>query len=168
MNRCPNQFPGIPYFASVMHRKPHSYEMIRGSDEYPDIRGQVRFFQTTYGTLVVAEVFELPVSCRHCQDGIFAFHIHEGALCAGNCQDPFAQAMSHYNPDSCDHPYHAGDLPPLFGNDGYAFSVILTDRFSACEIIGRTIIIHSAPDDFTTQPSGNSGSKIACGVIRKA
>ena len=168
MNRCPSHFPGIPYFASVMHRKPHSYAIIRGSDEYPDIRGQVRFFQTEHGTLVAAEVFGLPVSCRHCQDRIFAFHIHGGPLCAGNCQDPFAQTMSHYNPDSCDHPYHAGDLPPLFGNDGYAFSVVLTDRFSACEIIGRTIIIHSAPDDFTTQPSGNSGSKIACGVIKKA
>lgn len=168
MNRCPSHFPGIPYFASVMHRKPHSYAIIRGSDEYPDIRGQVRFFQTKHGTLVAAEVFGLPGKCSCCQDGIFAFHIHEGSLCTGNCQDPFAQTMSHYNPDSCDHPYHAGDLPPLFGNDGYAFSVVLTDRFSACEIIGRTILIHSGPDDFTTQPSGNSGSKIACGVIRKA
>lgn len=168
MNRCPNQFPGIPYFASVMHRKPHSYAMIRGSDEYPNIRGQVRFFQTGHGTLVAAEIFGLPGKCSCCQDGIFAFHIHEGALCTGNCQDPFAQAMSHYNPGSCDHPYHAGDLPPLFGNDGYAFSVFLTDRFTACEIIGRTILIHSEPDDFTTQPSGNSGSKIACGVIKKA
>ena len=168
MNRCPNQFPGIPYFASVMHRKPHSYAMIRGSDEYPNIRGQVRFFQTGHGTLVAAEIFGLPGKCSCCQDGIFAFHIHEGALCTGNCQDPVAQAMSHYNPGSCDHPYHAGDLPPLFGNDGYAFSVFLTDRFTACEIIGRTILIHSEPDDFTTQPSGNSGSKIACGVIKKA
>ena len=91
MNRCPNQFPGIPYFASVMHRKPHSYAMIRGSDEYPNIRGQVRFFQTGHGTLVAAEIFGLPGKCSCCQDGIFAFHIHEGALCTGNCQDPFGQ-----------------------------------------------------------------------------
>lgn len=168
MNRCSNQLKGIPYFASVLNKKPHSFANICGSYEYPDIHGQVRFFQTKYGTLVVTEVFGLPREYKECQDAIFACHIHEGAMCAGNCIDPFGQAMSHYNPDSCDHPYHAGDLPPLFGNDGYAFSVFLTDKFSPREIIGRTLIIHSAPDDFTTQPSGNSGARIACGVIRKA
>jgi len=63
------------------------------------------------------------------------------------------------------HPHHAGDLPPLFGNNGYALSMFLTTRFSVSEIIGRTVILHSAPDDFTSQPAGNSGVKIACGVI---
>lgn len=168
MNYCPNNFQGIPYFSSVMTRRPHSFANICGSDEYPDIRGQVRFFQTTHGTLVVTEVFGLPREYMECQDAIFAYHIHEGNMCAGNCIDPFGQAMSHYNPGMCEHPYHAGDLPPLFGNDGYAFSVFLTDKFCACEIIGRTILIHSAPDDFTTQPSGNSGARIACGVIQRA
>lgn len=79
--------------------------------------------------------------------------------------DPFADAMSHYDPRGCAHPYHAGDLPPLFGNNSFALSVFLTDRFSVHEVIGRTVIIHDHPDDFTTQPSGNSGTKIACGVI---
>ena len=81
--------------------------------------------------------------------------------------DPLANAMSHYNPDGCVHPYHAGDLPPLFGNDGLALSLFLTNRFSVDEVIGRTVIIHDHPDDFVTQPSGNSGAKIACGVIRR-
>ena len=63
--------------------------------------------------------------------------------------------------------YHAGDMPPLFGTDRFAFSAFLTDRFSAEEGIGKTVIIHDSPDDFTTQPSGNSGVKIACGVIRR-
>ena len=168
MNFCNNQFHGFSFFASVLNRQPHSYADIKGSEEYPDIRGQVRFFQTKYGTLVATEVFGLPREYRDCQDAIFAYHIHEGNVCAGNCIDPFGQAMSHYNPKMCDHPYHAGDLPPLFGNNGYAFSAFLTDKFSACEIIGRTILIHSAADDFTSQPSGNSGARIACGVIKKA
>ena len=43
----------------------------------------------------------------------------------------------------------------------------LTDRFTLKEIIGRTVVIHSMPDDFTSQPSGNSGEKIACGVIKR-
>lgn len=72
----------------------------------------------------------------------------------------------HYNPDNCQHLYHAGDMPPLFGVDGSAVLLFLTNRFSVEEIIGRTVIIHARPDDFMTQPSGNSGEKIACGVIR--
>jgi Cu-Zn family superoxide dismutase len=58
-------------------------------------------------------------------------------------------------------------MPPLFGNQGYAFLMFLTDRFTAREIIGKTVIIHDKPDDFTTQPAGNSGNKIACGVIQR-
>ena len=81
--------------------------------------------------------------------------------------EAFADAMSHYNPMGCEHPYHAGDLPPLFGSNGSALLLFLTDRFSVKEVIGKTVIIHDRPDDFTTQPSGNSGTKIACGVIRK-
>ncbi|MCX7614928.1 MAG: superoxide dismutase family protein, partial [Clostridiales bacterium] len=65
----------------------------------------------------------------------------------------------------CNHPGHAGDLPPLFGNYGHAFMAVFTGRVSVSEIIGRTVIIHASPDDFTTQPSGNSGKKIACGQI---
>ena len=57
-------------------------------------------------------------------------------------------------------------MPPLFGCNGAAFSVFLTDRITVNEIIGKTVIIHSDPDDFTSQPSGNAGTKIACGVIR--
>ncbi len=45
---------------------------------------------------------------------------------------------------------------------------VLTDRFRIEEIIGGTVVIHDAPDDFHTQPSGNAGAKIACGVIQKA
>ena len=45
---------------------------------------------------------------------------------------------------------------------------VLTDRFSVSDILGRTLVIHISPDDFTTQPSGNSGKKIACGQILRA
>lgn len=44
---------------------------------------------------------------------------------------------------------------------------VFTGRFFVEDIIGRTVVIHSGPDDFYTQPSGNPGNKIACGVIRR-
>lgn len=95
-----------------------------------------------------------------------SWQIHSGEQCTGDAADPFAAALGHYDPDGCPHPEHAGDLPPLFSTRGYAFQVFLTDRFSLHEIVGRTVIIHSSPDDFTSQPSGNAGTKIACGRIR--
>ena len=57
-------------------------------------------------------------------------------------------------------------MPPLFANAGYAFLVFYTDRFTVPEVVGRTVVIHDMPDDFTTQPAGNSGKKIACGVVK--
>lgn len=152
---------------SVLRSRPQAEAGIAGSKDYPDLSGTVRFYGTCRGVIVLAEVSGLPQSDRPCQERIFGFHIHTGAACGGNMDDPFSDAMTHYDPDGCEHPYHAGDLPPLFGNHGFALSLFLTERFSVEEIIGRTVIIHDHPDDFTTQPSGNSGTKIACGVIRR-
>lgn len=151
---------------STLRRRPNALAAISGSKDYPQLSGTVRFYQMRRGVLVAAEVSGLPLASGQCGNKIFAFHIHSGNRCAGNETDPFADAMTHYNPDGCPHPAHAGDLPPLFANRGYAFQVFLTDRFSVREIIGKTVIIHSNPDDFTTQPAGNAGTKIACGQIR--
>lgn len=137
---------------------------IQGSREYPELRGRVTFRQTLRGVLVTAEIYGLPYKDK-CNSGIFAMHIHSGKRCTGNQTDSFSDADGHYNPDNCPHPYHAGDLPPLFGNHGYAYMSVLTDRFNVCEILNRVVIIHRYPDDFTSQPAGNSGEKIACGVI---
>lgn len=151
---------------SVLGKRPHATAVIEGSTEYPAIKGTVRFFQTDAGVVVATEVTGLPAPTERCRSPVFGFHIHGGGSCTGNRTDPFADALTHYNPGNCPHPYHAGDLPPLFGNNGYAFSAVLTDRFTVNEIIGKTIIVHSAPDDFTTQPAGNSGAKMACGIIK--
>ena len=98
---------------------------------------------------------------------IFAFHIHSGGTCSGSADDPFRDAQGHYHPENCPHPAHAGDMPPLFSNKGYAAQAFLTGRFTVREIIGRTVIIHAGTDDFTSQPAGNAGARIACGVIRR-
>ncbi len=153
-------------YLSVFLRKPDATAEISGSEDYPEIEGNTYFYQTKNGVIVGAEFSGLPKPKDVCRSPVFGFHIHEGRACSGNETDTFADVMSHYNPKGCPHPYHAGDLPPLFGSNGYSFFVFLTDRFTADEIIGKTIIIHSKPDDFTTQPSGNPGTKIACGVIK--
>lgn len=140
--------------------------MISGSAAYSDIRGVVTFRQTPQGVIVNAEVTGLPVGEGECGGRFFGFHIHEGGACTGNESDPFANTQTHYDPQGCTHPFHAGDLPPLLGASGRALSMCLTDRFTVSDIVGKTVVIHSGPDDFTTQPAGNSGIKIACGVIR--
>ena len=72
------------------------------------------------------------------------------------------------NPNNCAHPFHAGDLPPVFESGGQSFMAVWTGRFNVNDVIGRTVILHSHMDDFSTQPAGNSGEKIACGEIRRA
>lgn len=154
-----------PNFVTLLSRPPQAWAKIRGSERYPEIEGNLRFYQTSYGVLVVSEVKGLPLKNTVCSEPIFALHIHEGTSCTGNADDPFADALTHYNPKGCPHPYHAGDLPPLFGAGGYAYSVVLSDRFTVREIVGKTVILHASLDDFTTQPSGNAGMKMACGVV---
>ena len=146
---------------------PQAEARITGGKGFPGINGWVRFYQTDDGVMVYAEVDGLPTDSQPCQEKIFGFHIHQGADCEGN-GEAFPHAMSHYNPKRCGHPSHAGDLPPLFGNNGLAVSAFLTSRFFVEDVIGKVLIIHDRPDDFTTQPSGNSGTKIARGTIQRA
>ena len=150
----------------VMHRRPDAMAQMRGSDKYPGFRGTVMFYALRRAVLVRAQITGLPNPRGACESPVFAFHIHDGSSCTGTATDPFAGAGMHYDPKNCPHPYHAGDMPPLPGVGGDAFSVFLTDRFTVPEIIGKAVIIHARPDDFTTQPSGNAGEKIACGIIR--
>ncbi len=145
---------------------PPVYADINGSGKYPEIKGKTEFYQTRSGVMVVAEITGLPLE-KECSNPIFGFHIHEGESCSGNGEEPFFNTLGHYNPKSCPHPYHAGDMPTLFSNDGYAFLTFFTNRFTVKEIIGKTVVIHSSSDDFTTQPSGNAGTKIACGKIQR-
>lgn len=151
--------------ANWLHRicrtAPAARAIMRGTG----IRGTVDFYQTQPGVLVVTEMYGLPHGVGGCSGRFFALHIHQGGSCTGNAEDPFADAKGHYNPFDCEHPAHAGDLPPLLGNNGYAWSAVLTGRFGVSNIIGHTVILHEHADDFTSQPAGHAGNKIACGVI---
>ena len=160
--------PGLSYLNTLLYEMPAAYASIEGSSKYPNLHGMVRFYPVTDGVLVNAELYNLPVVSPICSNHVFGFHIHQGTSCSGNAQDPFADAGLHYNPGGCEHPAHGGDLPPLFAtHEGFAWGVILSDRFKWGDILGHTVIVHDLPDDFRSQPAGNSGEKIGCGVIQK-
>lgn len=146
---------------------PEAYAQVKGSEKYPEIHGMVYFFEVYGGTVVMAEIYGLPDEDDQNTGKFFAFHIHEGGKCAGNADDPFADAKMHYNPENKEHPEHAGDLPPLLSTHGAAWEAVYTGRFYPDDVIGKTVIVHSKPDDFKTQPSGDSGEKIACGEIKE-
>ena len=133
---------------------------IKGENETKDLRGEVKFYQKKGYVLILTEIKGLPST----DSGFFGFHIHEGCDCGGM---NFANTGNHYNPSKSYHPSHAGDLPPLLLCNEGAYQVVVTDRFSVADIIGRTVVIHSMPDNFNSQPSGNAGTKIACGKIHK-
>lgn len=126
---------------------------IKGGKNYPRINGTVYFKETQNGVILTAKINGLPQTFSKCKGRFFGFHIHEGTYCAGNMSDEFAEAKMHYNPTNCPHPYHAGDLPPLIESNGYAYMEVLLNKFKVKDIIGKVLIIHDMPDDFTSQPS---------------
>lgn len=154
--------PRLIFHRLLDDNRPRATAWVTGNDGHPQLSGLVKFYDTPYGgTLVEAEVFGLPADTSYAS-GFFGLHIHE----YGDCSRPFDKTGEHYNPTLQPHPQHAGDLLPLFSNQGYAWGAFYDKRITPAEIIGRSVVIHSRPDDFTSQPSGNSGDKIGCGVIR--
>lgn len=142
--------------------QPDAIAVLRGNEKDSDLSGIVKFFALPEsGILIAVEISDLPDGENEDTPTFFAFHIHE----TGDCSDNFSNTGNHYNPDNVPHPEHAGDLPPLLSNDGYVWMVIYDSFLTLPMILNRSVIVHSAPDDFRTQPSGNSGTKIACGVI---
>ncbi|MGJ7491702.1 superoxide dismutase family protein [Variovorax sp. ZT4R33] len=131
--------------------------------------GKVTFSSLEHGLRVAGEVRGLPPNTEH------GFHIHE----KGDCGDNGNASGGHFNPAGGVHGKfaapgsHAGELPSLVADaSGVArfrvdvHSISLTDG-AANNVIGRALVVHRDRDDFTTQPAGNSGPRIACAVIAK-
>ncbi|WZL74558.1 superoxide dismutase family protein [Clostridiaceae bacterium 35-E11] len=143
---------------------------ITGGPLAPEIRGYVFFRDVPGGTVIYANISGLPSYQPAENDkapiGPHGFHIHENGNCAiGDPENPFQAAGEHWNPDNQPHGNHAGDFPVLFSNHGYAIMSFFTDRFKSKDVIGKSIIIHQNPDDYRSQPAGNAGKRLACGVI---
>ena len=135
------------------------------------VSGTVQFFPLTEGGVrIQGRVEGLAPNTEH------GFHIHEKGDCSSG---DGLSAGGHFNPTQRAHgkfnasqPHHLGDLPSL---DADPQGVAIIDFVSkdlalnrgANGILGRSLIVHNDPDDFTTQPTGNSGARLACAVIER-
>jgi Cu-Zn family superoxide dismutase len=131
------------------------------------VKGEIRAEQREDGVWFTGDVQGL-------SPGPHGIHIHE----KGDCSAPDAKsAGAHFEPATKLHgaptaaEHHAGDMGNIEADaDGTATVALLakdTTLTGERAVLGRALIIHSGPDDFVTQPSGNSGAPVACGVIRK-
>jgi Cu-Zn family superoxide dismutase len=107
-------------------------------------------------------------------DSEFGFHFHE----KGDCTAPdAASAGAHFNPTSQSHghpqnpPHHAGDMLNV-RSDAQGVAEVSIDNGEVSlqtgqpnDVLGKALVMHAKPDDYTTQPSGDSGDRIACGVV---
>jgi superoxide dismutase, Cu-Zn family len=129
-------------------------------------QGTVSFVQLAEGTVRVK------VNLTGVPPGIHGFHVHE----KGDCGDNGNAAGGHFNPTAVAHgapsadPHHAGD----FGNVTADANGEVRTRFTTRSItiadgyataVGHAVILHANPDDLMTQPTGNAGGRIACGVV---
>ena len=131
-----------------------------------NVRGLVMFHQMDGAVMVHAKVSGLKPNAE------LGFHVHE----VGNCASADgSSAGGHFNPDGKPHgpqnaAHHAGDLPALkadaLGVADQKFMVTgPTIADGPLSVVGRSVIVHAQADDYTTQPTGNAGARLACGVI---
>ncbi len=110
------------------------------------------------------------------EPGEHGIHIHEFGVCDPSGDQPFSSAGGHFNPTDATHPNHAGDLGNMVVLEdmtGHLF--VLNDAItlgegdnSLFDADGSAIVIHAGEDDMMTDPGGNSGARVACGVITVA
>lgn len=174
----------------TLSKGPYAEAQVKGG-EGSRIWGRVSFHQPEGGSFLETSRWSAPIASaagdasvgkiyiRADINGLpsgrqFAIHIHEKADCTGN----FTGAGGHFNPAGKPHgrhdapERHAGDLPNL-SSDGEGVAVysatseLLTVAPGPYSVVNRAIVIHENPDDYRSQPAGNSGARIACGVIRQ-
>jgi superoxide dismutase, Cu-Zn family len=132
--------------------------------------GDAVLSETAHGVIIHLNLTNAP-------EGTHAFHIHE----TGKCEAPFTSAGGHFNPGAKQHGMdnpmgmHAGDLPniqvPAGGHltvDVFASGVTLAPGpASLFDADGSALVMHQGPDDYKSDPAGNAGARIACGVINR-
>lgn len=131
--------------------------------------GEAKFYSTADGNIKM----QLEINFPERADSTVAVHFHED----GDCGNMGENTHGHWNPTKENHgkwgsaSYHSGDIGNIkLDSKGHGSITVSTDRWSAVatdvkNIIGRGVIVHGGTDDYTTQPTGNSGPRVGCGVI---
>lgn len=143
---------------------------LQGAPEDADFTGTVTFAQDGDGVRVLAELAGVNTPGKH------GFHLHETGECShGTDGKHFTSAGGHFNPTGAEHacpptdPRHAGDLGNIeVGANGAGRMELVTTGISLSgsnSIVGKALLLHAGEDDCKTQPTGNSGDRIACGVV---
>jgi Cu-Zn family superoxide dismutase len=130
------------------------------------VRGMVMFHEMDGHLMAHAQLSGLKPNGEH------GFHLHEKGDCAST---DGTSAGGHFNPDGKPHgpqdaAHHAGDMPALKADahgvvDQKFMLMGPTIATGPASIVGRSVIVHANADDYATQPTGNSGARVACGVI---
>lgn len=129
------------------------------------VDGVVSFQALNGGVRIIADIQGLT-------PGLHGFHIHEHGDCS---TEDASSAGGHFNPTGHNHgspddlDRHVGDLGNLLadenGNAHFERVDNIIELNGEHSIVGRGLIVHAAEDDFTTQPTGNAGARVACGII---
>jgi Cu-Zn family superoxide dismutase len=141
--------------------------LLKGTATDSIISGEVEFIETAEGLMVLANLKNVP-------PGKHGFHIHEN----GSCEEEGKAAGGHFNPDQVNHGFlphdghaaaHAGDMGNIEvkENGEAVLSLLLADvnlSGGAYNVLGKSVILHEKEDDFS-QPTGNAGGRIGCGII---
>lgn len=156
--------------ASAAHAAPGDKATSQIKDRNGKALGTVTLTETPQGVLITGELTQLP-------PGPHGFHVHA----VGRCEPPFTSAGGHFNPDGKKHGFHeasgshAGDLPNLHASsdgkaaaDLMAVGLSLSGEKGILDQDGAAIVIHAKADDYKTDPAGDSGDRIACGIVTKA
>ena len=129
--------------------------------------GEVALARTPHGTLLHAKLVNLPA-------GAHAFHVHA----IGKCEPPFKSAGGHFNPDGRKHGIsaggglHVGDMPNIHVPESGRLEIEVLNTLlkldsTLFDADGAAIVLHAGPDDYKSDPAGDAGARIACGVIAR-
>jgi superoxide dismutase, Cu-Zn family len=158
------------FFVLALVAKAQDNAMADLKNEKGENVGVVELTQTPHGVLFQVDLSGIT-------PGTHAFHVHG----MGKCEPPFKSAGDHFNPDGKKHGLlvadgaHAGDMPNLHVPDSGKLTVEILNvtvtlakgpKNSLFQEGGTALIVHAGVDDYKTDPAGNAGDRIACGVVQ--
>lgn len=158
---------GLSSFSLFAMDGKNSVTALLESPSMKNLKGTLKLHEMDNQIHIEAEISGLKPGAVH------GFHVHE----VGECKGPdFKSAGGHYNPTKHDHggpkteTKHAGDLGNVEadkkGVAKLSLSMATAEKMNLKDFIGKAVVLHAKADDLKTQPSGDSGERIACGILK--